>query len=82
MIQKSYSTHLLIVTGFSALQSKYNMLSNYCSCKQPTPNWHINTHKLDSIKLTHDPGLASSFSTKERTPMWINNTTTTQIQNY
>ena len=61
MIQMSYSTHLLIVTGFSTLQSKYNMLSNYHSCKQLTPKWHINTHQLDSIKFTHDPSLVSLF---------------------
>ena len=68
MMQMSYSTHLLTVTGFSAQQSKNNMLSNYCSCKQLTPKMtHINTHRLDSIKFTHNPGLASSFSTKERT---------------
>ena len=67
MIQMSYSTHLLIATGFSTLQSKYNMLSNYHSCKHLTPKWHINTHKLDSIKFTHNPGSGTSFSTKERT---------------
>ena len=37
-IPTSYSTHLLMETGLSALQNKYHMLSNYCSCKQLTPN--------------------------------------------